>query len=118
MQEGASDSGPRPSITCLLEEQFLVELYLPGDGRERLADTVERARRAADEISREGTPVRHVRTIILPGEETCFCLYSSASAAAVEAASRRMQLPFERVVPAISLDEERLSEALARTQPR
>jgi hypothetical protein len=90
----------------MLEEQFLVELYLPGGGREVLADAAARARLAAEQLTREGTPVRHVRSIFLPGEETCFCLYESASVDAVEAASRRSELPFERVVEAISWEGE------------
>lgn len=60
----------------------------------RLSDS---ARTASAQLSRQGTPVRFVRSIFVPEDETCFHLYEAASAESVREAARRAALPFERV---------------------
>ncbi len=80
---------------------YLVEAYVP---RSRAGDARAAARRAravADELTREGTPVRYVRTTFLPDDETCFHLFEAVSADAVEEVSRRAKLGRARVVPAL-----------------
>lgn len=82
--------------------EFLLELYVPRTD----ADAVERgarsARLAAEELTREGTPVSYLRSIFVPEDETCFYLYEAASADAVREAARRARLPFERVAEAVA----------------
>jgi hypothetical protein len=87
-----SDKQPRPA------EKFLVERYLKqSDGRNQRA-FADALRRSARELTREGTPVCYVRSIFLPGDETCFDLYLASSAEAVREAARRAGVRFERVV--------------------
>lgn len=81
---------------------FLLELYVSrtdGAGVERGA---EQARLAAEVLSREGTPVRYLRSIFVPEDETCFYLYEAASAEIVREAARRASLRFERVAEALT----------------
>lgn len=81
--------------------QFLVELYVArGDGTavERGANS---ARRAAEQLTHEGRPVRHLRSIFVPEDETCFHLYEAASASVVQEAARRAELPFDRLAEAV-----------------
>ena len=81
--------------------RFLVELYVSrGDGAAVDAGC-ERARRAAEQLTREGTPVRYLRSIFVPEDETCFLLYEAAASGHVEDAARRAALRFERVTEAI-----------------
>ena len=80
---------------------YLVEVYLPRSCAPEARATGRRARAAADELSREGTAVRYVRTTFLPDDETCFHLFEAASGEAGEEASRRAELGRARVVPAI-----------------
>jgi len=79
---------------------FLVEVYAPmrADG---LARAVARARRAAGEMSREGTPIRHLRATLIPEDETCFHLFEAPSTKAAGEASRRAGLHFARVVAVV-----------------
>ncbi len=82
--------------------EFLLECYVSradGAGIER---GQERARIAADELTREGTPVRLVHSILVPEDETCFYLYEAETAEAVREAARRAALPLERITEAIS----------------
>jgi hypothetical protein len=81
--------------------RYLVELYLPGAARDCHEETTARARAAAAAMRRAGTDVRFVRSIFLPGDETCFHVYEADSAATVGEASRRAGIEFERVVDAV-----------------
>lgn len=82
--------------------EYLVELYLPGAVSE-CAGVVARARSAAAQMASEGIAVRFVRAILVPEDESCFCLYEAPSAQAATEAVTRAALPFERVVPAVEL---------------
>jgi hypothetical protein len=80
---------------------YLVEVYMPRSRAHEARATARRARAAADELSREGVPVRYVRTTFLPDDETCLHLFEAASADVVEEASSRAELGRARIVPAI-----------------
>jgi Protein of unknown function (DUF4242) len=81
--------------------EFVAELYVPrsADGLDRHA---EGARLAAEQMTRDGTRVTYLRSIFVPEDETCFHLYTAASAAEVDAAARRAALGFDRIAEAIS----------------
>jgi hypothetical protein len=82
--------------------EFLVELYVSrGDGGS-VESSAAKARLAAEELTREGTPVRYLHSIFVPEDETCFFLYQAVSADAVREAARRAALPFERVSEAVA----------------
>lgn len=85
--------------------EFLVELYVSRAdndvGRHEL-----RARDAAAALTAEGTPVRFVRSIYVPEDETCLFLYRAGSIETVHAAARRAELAYEHVAET------------ARTRPR
>ena len=80
---------------------YLVEVYLPRSRAHEARATARRARAVAEELSREGVPIRYVRTTYLPDDETCFHLFEAASAEVVAEASRRAELGRARVVSAI-----------------
>jgi len=83
--------------------RYLAELYLPKTGSDGLREAAARARSAAEELSREGRPVRYVRAILLAEDEMCFHLYEAATAESVLEATRRAGLPVERVVEAVEV---------------
>jgi hypothetical protein len=84
--------------------RYLAELYLPKAGAGAVRDAAERARNAADELTRQGTPVRYVRAIFLGADETCFHVYEAGSPESVLEASRRAAIPVERVVEAVDIE--------------
>ena len=81
--------------------EYLVELYVPRDARATVTNGVIRARDAAEQLTREGTPVRYLRSLFVPEDETCFHLYDADSADAVRDTLHRAQLDFEHVAEAI-----------------
>ena len=82
--------------------EFLVEAYASRVATEGDPPPVHDVSRAAEELTREGTPVRFLRTIFVPAEETCFYLYQASSVKAVVEAAGRAGLKFERVTEAFS----------------
>jgi hypothetical protein len=81
--------------------QFLVERYVPRANDGAIEREAERARLSAEALTVEGTPVRYLRSIFVPEDETCFLLYEAGSVEAVQAAALRAALPFERISIAI-----------------
>jgi hypothetical protein len=80
---------------------YLVEAYVP-------RYTPRQARRvcaAAEQLSREGTPVQYVRTTYLPEDETCFHVFDAPSPEAVAEVGRRAGLGSARIVPVIERRE-------------
>jgi ubiquinone/menaquinone biosynthesis C-methylase UbiE len=78
--------------------EFLVELYLSGADADGVDRETRRARCAAAALSAEGRPVRLVRSIFVPEDETCFLLVEADTADAVHEAANRAAVPFERVL--------------------
>lgn len=84
--------------------KYLVELYMPKTGSDRVRDGAARARSAAKEMAREGKQIRYLRSIFVPEDETCFHLYDAGSAETVREASGRAGIRCERVVEAVNFE--------------
>src|SRR5215217_6814892 len=81
---------------------FLVETFLPrGAAGERTARE-RRARSAAEELTRQGTPVRFDRTIHIPEDEICFFVVDAQSGREAALVAQRAALDPLRVVEAVS----------------
>jgi len=83
--------------------EFLAEIYAARSDEDAVTLGADRARRAAEALATEGVPVRYLRTIFVPEDETCLVLYEADSAEAVREAARRAGLAFERVAEAVSV---------------
>ena len=60
--------------------EYLVELYVAQGDHDTARQYAARAELAAAELTREGRPVRCVRSIFVPEDETCFLLFEADSA--------------------------------------
>lgn len=81
--------------------RFVVETYLPRLTRSELRALRQRLRRAAEDASRGGQPVRHVRSVHVPDDETCFHFFEAGSAQAIEAAGAKAGIVFDRIAEAL-----------------
>ena len=68
---------------------------------ELLEEIEARLRTAAAELSDSGTPVRYVRSILVPEDETCFHLLDGPSSEAVAETARRAGISTPRITEAV-----------------
>jgi len=81
---------------------IVVERYLPGLARSDLLHelaTLERSQKLRD----GARVVRYLGSTIVLGDEACYCRFEGPSEAAVAEANRRAGLPFDRIVPAVTV---------------
>jgi hypothetical protein len=78
--------------------EFLIELYVPPSRHAAIADGTRRFEHAAAELMAAGRPVRLVRSILVPEDETCFLLVEAVTAESVRETAARAALSVERVV--------------------
>jgi hypothetical protein len=85
---------------------YLVETYLArGDATRRVA-CEQRARSAAEALTREGTRVHFDRAIHVPEDEICFFVFDAPSSLEAVLLAERAELDHFRVVEAIPSREE------------
>jgi hypothetical protein len=82
-------------------DSYLVEAYLARASAGEPAKTAARARKAAAELSSEGTAVRYVRSFFLSDDETCFHLFEGPSADAIGEVIARALIPCDRIVQVV-----------------
>jgi hypothetical protein len=84
--------------TVAAMKSYVVKLQLPAGDATELAAAGERARNAAEQLTREGTAVRWVRSVYLPEEDTCLLVFEAPTPEAVDVAGRRAGLTYDRIV--------------------
>jgi Protein of unknown function (DUF4242) len=78
--------------------EFIVEVYVARTGAIGTAGL-----RAAAEAHQP--PVRYLRAILVPEDETCYLLFDAESMEDVRAVVTRAAVPFERISTAIESEE-------------
>lgn len=81
-----------------------MELRRPALGWEGVRSLGDRVRAAAEELRADGTPVRFLRTVLVPEDDACFLLFDAPSAAVVREAVGRATAAAERVVEVLRID--------------
>lgn len=84
---------------------YLVEHYWPGLTIERFESVMARVRSQAEVMAGAGQDVRFVRTTMVPGDEAAFCVFEAVSQDLVEQAYTDAGVTYERLSPAISIDD-------------
>jgi hypothetical protein len=79
--------------------RYIVERYLPDHTDDDLRLLFGRI--AAATAASADTGVRYLRSVLLPGDDTCLCEYEADSAEAVTAVNELAGLPVHRVVLAV-----------------
>ena len=79
--------------------RYLAEVYLAHIGE---LEAMTSPLRAAERATRhEGTPVRHLRSIFVPEDQTCLLLFEAGSPRSVQQVTERAGLQVTRVVAAM-----------------
>jgi hypothetical protein len=82
--------------------EFVAERYLSAANAASAARDARSVRSAADQLARDGTPVRFVRSIFIPADETCMYVFEAESIEVVRTVAARASLQVERISEAIS----------------
>lgn len=82
---------------------YLVERNLPGISMEQLAAAQKAAIDKTQEFSSNGKEVSYMRSIFVPGESKCMCLFEASSAENVRAVNEAAGLPFTAIKEARDL---------------
>jgi hypothetical protein len=85
---------------------FVVKRELPGVTPEALQSAGLRAKSCCAEMTREGQPVRWVRSFYLPQSSQTHCYFEAASRLAVEEANKRARIPFTEIAEVIEMTPE------------
>ena len=72
--------------------------------RARLEQQAESARLAAVALTEEGKPTAYLRAMFIAEDETCFYVFTSASASNVQEACERAGINFERILETDGLE--------------
>ena len=84
---------------------YVVERYLPGLSRSDLLRGLSELERAMEDRARAGGALP--RLDHRARDEACFCRFEGPSEAAVAEANRKAGLPFDRIVPAVTVTPRR-----------
>jgi hypothetical protein len=82
---------------------FLVERYMSSDKAADLPVSARRLARLCAGGTDSATGVRYLYSAYLPSEDTCFCLFGAASAAAVRAVNHQADFALDRITSAVLL---------------
>lgn len=82
---------------------YMVERHLPGITLEQLGGAQKSAIATSRRFSEEGKPVRYIRSMYVPGEARCMCLFEAPNVQRVKEVNEAAQIPFTRIVEALDL---------------
>ena len=82
---------------------YMVERNLPGITKEQLAGAQKAAIETSRKFTAQGKNVRYIRSMFLPEEARCMCLFEAPNPQLVKEVNDAAQLPYTRVVEAEDL---------------
>jgi hypothetical protein len=84
-------------------QTFLVERYWPGVDEAIARSVVANLERAAQAMTAEGTPVEHVGSILMPGDQVVFSIIEAADESVARRVNERANVPLDRIAAAVTL---------------
>lgn len=100
---GASESAKQASVSI-----FLVERDTGSTSDIDISQAHRALEAAARRLGSRNHRVRYLRTIYVPGEHRCICLFEASDAATVRLVNDTAQLPFVRIAAAFEFASESL----------
>lgn len=79
--------------------EFVAECFWPGVDEAAVREVDARAAESAAELTRAGTPVRYLGSLLMREDEVVLCLFAGEHASVREAAEQA-GVPFERILEA------------------
>ena len=82
---------------------YMVDRNLPGISKEQLAGAQKAAIETSRQFTAQGKNVRYIRSMFLPEEAHCMCLFEAPNAQLVKEVNDAAKLPYTRIVAAEDL---------------
>lgn len=82
---------------------YMVERDLPGITTDQLAAAQKAAIEKGQEMTADGKEVRYIRSIFVPGESKCMCMFEAANPEIVKELNEEAQIPFTEIKEALDL---------------
>ncbi len=82
---------------------YLVERDLPGMTRDQLAAAQRALVQTASRFTAQGSPVRYVRSLFVPQQARCLCVFEAPDADVVRRLNEAIQMPFLSVTETLEL---------------
>ncbi len=82
---------------------YLVEREMPGVTMDQLAAAQKRAIKVGMDLTAQGRNVRYIRSMFVPGDGRCMCLFEAPNPENVREANEKAEIPFTRIVEAADL---------------
>ncbi len=82
---------------------YMVDRDLPGVTMDALAGAQKAAIEIAEAHRQQGKDVRYIRSMFVPSESHCMCLFEASDAQAVIDVNEEAQIPYTRVTEALDL---------------
>ncbi len=82
---------------------YVVERDLPGITMEQLAAAQQAAIVTGQEFTAKGKNVRYIRSMFVPGDSKCMCLFEAPNAELVKEVNVAAKIPFTQVKEALDL---------------
>jgi hypothetical protein len=82
---------------------YMVERNLPGVTMDQLGAAQKAAIETSHQFTADGKDVRYIRSIFVPGEARCMCLFEAPNPEVVKEVNESAQIPFTRIVEANDL---------------
>ena len=82
---------------------YMVERDLPGVTTDQLAAAQKAAIEKGQEMTADGKEVRYIRSIFVPGDSKCMCLFEADNPELVKELNEAAQIPFTEIKEALDL---------------
>jgi uncharacterized protein DUF4242 len=82
---------------------YVVERDLPGITMDQLAAAQKAAIEKGREFTSKGKNVRYIRSIFVPGDSKCMCLFEASNPETVKEVNEAAQIPFTQIKEALDL---------------
>ncbi len=82
---------------------FMADRHLPGITLEELTAAQQAAIEMSQRFTREGKPVRYIRSSWVPSESHVMCLFEAENAKVVQEVNEAAGIPFTRILEALDL---------------
>jgi len=82
---------------------YMVDRNLPGITKEQLAGAQKAAIETSRTFTAQGKDVRYIRSLFLPEEARCMCLFEAPNSQLVREVNDAAKLPYTRVIKAEDL---------------